>query len=264
MNNIPVVILCGGTGTRLREMTELTPKPLIPIGGKPMIWHIMKLYSHYGFNKFILALGYKQEQFKIYFRNFDVINYDTQILTGQWASRPPKITKQMNERWEVLLVDTGECTLKEGRIAQIGKYVEGDIFLLTYGDGIGNINIQTLLEFHNSKGKMVTVTGIHPASRFGELKHLNGIVQEFKEKPTDKKRLTNAGFFVCNRQILEHVIDDGLSEFENTIDRDIVENRELAVYAHEGFWRGMDTLKDMEELRDIWNTGKAPWKIWED
>lgn len=264
MNNIPVVILAGGTGTRLREMTELIPKPLIPIGGKPMLWHIMKLYSHYGFNKFILALGYKQEQFKIYFRNFDVINYDTQILTGQWAIKQPKITEQMNERWEVLLADTGEHTLKEGRIARIGKYIEEDIFFLTYGDGIGNIDIDMLLAFHTSRGKIITVTGVHPSSRFGELKHQNGEVKEFKEKPKEEGCLTSAGFFVCNRKILNYVTDDGLSDFENTLGSTIVPMRELEVFEHKGFWRGMDTLKDMEELRDAWNTGRAPWKVWKE
>lgn len=263
MNNIPVVILAGGTGTRLREMTELIPKPLIPIGGKPMIWHIMKLYSHYGFHKFILALGHKQEQFKLYFHNYDIINYDTLISTAQWIIKPPKILEQRKEQWHVLLVDTGEHTLKEGRIAQIGKYIDEDTFLLTYGDGIGNIDINALLSFHIRQNKMVTVTGISPVSRFGELKHQSGEVYSFKEKPTEDGCLTSAGFFVCNKKILNYLVDDGLSDFEATLGSTIVPMKELGVFEHKGFWRGMDTLKDMEELRDIWNTGTAPWKVWE-
>ena len=195
-----VVILCGGTGTRLKEQTEFLPKALIPIGGKPMIAHIMKWYAHYGFKKFILALGYKQEQFKIYFANYDIINNDVKVDIGRYRGNN---CYDYPDQWEVTMVDTGENTLKGGRLKRVEKYIEDDIFMMTYGDGIGDINIPELLVFHKSHGKMVTVTGVHSTSRFGEIHREGSKVISFTEKPADNNNLINGGFFVFEKKIFE-------------------------------------------------------------
>lgn len=254
--SIPVVILAGGTGTRLRDASELTPKALVSIGGIPMIIHIMRIYSHFGHNKFILALGYKQEAFKHYFYNYEIINNDVELEIGR-----PIIDYHIHgtngRGWKITLVDTGEHTLKGGRLKRIEKYITGDAFMCTYGDAVADINIKALIAYHVSHGKLATVTGIHPVSKFGEMKHEKGIVTEYAEKPHDDGCLTNGGFFVFNRKIFDYLVPDG--DLEVGPLECLAREGQLMVYHHNGFWRCLDTPKDLGELQQIWGQGKAPW-----
>ncbi|HPE06273.1 MAG TPA: sugar phosphate nucleotidyltransferase [Smithellaceae bacterium] len=254
-----VVILCGGTGTRLKEQTEFTPKPLIRIGGRPIIWHIMQHYSRHGFDDFVLALGYKQEAFKDYFCHYFENNYDIHLTAGC----PQRVIKAADStaynQWEITLSDTGENTLKGGRIKRIEKYMDGNTFMLTYGDAVSDINLTDLLKFHNKHRKMVTVTGVHPEPRFGELLHKDGAVISYREKP-DNENLVNGGFMVCEPAIFKYL--DIECDFEHGALEQIARMGELMVYPHDGFWKCMDTLNDMIELQRIWDSGKARWKTW--
>ena len=248
-----IVLLAGGTGTRLKEMTEFMPKPLIPIGGKPMITHIMDVYSHYGYNEFILALGYKQEVFKQYFAHYELINYDIRVdILQQKYLRYNKTND-----WIVTMSNTGEHTLKGGRLNRVKKYIKGDTFFLSYGDSIGNINIKELLEFHNSHGKMVTVTGIKPPPRFGEIHREGEKVISFDEKNSNSDCLINAGFFVCNTGIFGYLDDD--CDLEKGALEEIANDGEMMVYHHKGWWGCCDTLNDMIKLQSLWDSGDAPW-----
>lgn len=255
-----VVILCGGQGTRLREETEFRPKPMVNIGGRPILWHIMKLYSHYGFHDFILALGYKGEIIKHYFCNYELMNSDVTLELG----KPGKmILRPHNEvGWKIILADTGEKTLKGGRLKKVEKYLCDDIFMLTYGDGIADINLRDLLEFHQSHGKMATVTGISPTSRFGELKIRGGNVLSFREKPKNNGSLVNGGFFVLNKKILDLLTVSDECDLEAGIMEGIARRGELMVYKHSGFWACMDTIRDMDYLNSLWDEGKAEWRVW--
>lgn len=252
---IPVTILCGGTGTRLREQTELIPKPLIPIGPYPMVVHIMKIYARYGFKDFILALGYRQEQFKQYFSHIDILNNDVTITPGM----PIKYHHPIDYDWKVTLVDTGAESIKSQRLQRIQKYVVGSTFFMTYGDAVTDINLLDLLAYHRSHGKIATVTGIHPTSRFGEIKYDDiGHVIEFSEKPQDGC-ITSGGFFVFEQRIFEHLYD-GYDLEECTLVK-LAEMGELMIYKHNGFWKCMDNLKEMGELQQMWDTDNAPWAI---
>lgn len=255
-----VVILCGGTGTRLKEQTEFVPKPMVQIGGKPMVWHIMKHYAIYGHTDFILALGYKQEVFKHYFRHFVENNYDVRVTT----SYPPHmgvfdLEEVANNYWDIVLADTGENTLKGGRIKRIEKYSNNKPFMLTYGDAVSNVNLDKLLRFHESHGKMVTITGVEPEPRFGELLHANGIVSTFKEKPKGGA-LINGGFMICQPEIFGRLNRN--CDFEKGPLEQIAADGELMVYHHRGRWKCMDTLNDMIELQRLWDSGEAWWETW--
>lgn len=250
-----VVILAGGSGTRLREMTEFVPKPLIPIGGKPMIWHIMKLFAHYDHNRFVVALGYKQELFKQYFLQFDIINNDVFFADGIYQ------VQGALSGWDIILSDTGSETLKGGRLKRIEKYVSTDPFFMTYGDGIGNIDLEALLSFHFAHGKMVTVTGVHPAPRFGEILHKDGRVIDYREKFQDGT-LVNGGFYVLRKEIFNLLAPDEMCDFEAGLLEMLAQRGEMMVYEHNGFWGCMDTLYEMNQLDELWRKGKAPWKIW--
>jgi glucose-1-phosphate cytidylyltransferase len=254
-----VCILCGGTGTRLKEQTEFVPKPLIQIGGKPIIWHIMKHYAAYGFDDFILALGYKQEVFKNYFRHFFEYNYDISVSTGYPQGIVGGHQDDIFDNWNVILSDTGENTLKGGRIKRIQKYSNGNKFMLTYGDAVSNVNLGALVRYHNTHGKMVTITGVRPKPRFGELIHKNGSVISYREKPDDEN-LVNGGFMVCEPAIFDYL--DSECDFEHGPLEQIAAMGELMVYYHDGFWKCMDTLNDMIELQKIWDSGKVAWKTW--
>ena len=253
-----VVLLCGGTGTRLKEMTEYLPKPLIPIGGKPMITHIMKTYSHYGFSEFVLALGYKQEAFKQYFEHYDIINSDITIDIGiLFGGRKNHSDHSDIDDWTVTMSDTGEHTLKGGRLNRIKKYIKGDTFFLSYGDSIGDINIRELLDFHNKHGKMVTVTGVQHPPRFGEIQRDNNKVVSFSEKQSESECLINAGYFVMNTKIFDYLYDD--CDLEKGVLEQIATEGEMMVYHHKGYWGCMDTLSDMIKLQELWDSGKVPW-----
>lgn len=259
-----VVILCGGMGTRLREETEFKPKPMVQIGDKPILWHIMKIYMHYGFNEFILCLGYKGEVIKQFFYHYDLMNSDFTIEYDAEGKRiltrhsPPK------ERWKVTLVDTGIDTLKASRIKMVSKYIDGENFFATYGDGVADINLRELLEFHLSHGKIATVTGVSVASRFGELEIEGNRVVCFKEKVKNSSSFINGGFFVFNRKIFDYIPDTPYCELETDVLERLAHDGELMVYKHRGFWACMDTYRDYEYLNKLWKEKKAFWKVWKD
>jgi glucose-1-phosphate cytidylyltransferase len=259
--NMKVVILCGGAGTRLREETEFRPKPMVNIGPYPILWHIMKYYSQFGFKEFVLALGYKGDMIKNYFCHYELMNNDVTIELGQ----PEKtcIHYAHDEAgWKITLADTGEKSLKGARLKKVEKYIVGDTFMMTYGDGIADVDIGKLLAFHKAHGKLATVTGINIASRFGELKIDGDSVETFSEKPQDGKGFINGGFFVFSRKILDYLTTDDLCDLEVGPLERIAGEGQLMVYKHRGFWACMDTLRDMEYLNRLWDNGMARWKIW--
>jgi len=257
-----VVILCGGKGTRLKEETVVKPKPMVEIGGKPILWHIMKIYAHYGFKDFILCLGYKGEIIKQYFYNYEIINNDFTIELGRY-NKIQIHSSHSEEGWRITIADTGKNSLKGARIKRIEKYVDGDTFMVTYGDGIADINIKELLDFHLSHGKIGTVTGVRPPSRFGELKVESNKVVLFTEKPQVSTGLINGGFFVFNKRIFEFLSEDENCDFERGPLEKLARMGELMVYKHKGSWECMDTLRDVEHLNKLWAEGKAFWKVWE-
>lgn len=257
-----VVILCGGKGTRLREETEFRPKPLVLVGDKPILWHIMKLYSHYGYNDFVLCLGYKGDMIKQYFLNYDELTHD---FTLQLGSGKKNIFHHKNDtpHWNITFSDTGlECETGS-RIARIKKYLgEDEDFFLTYGDGVANVNIPALLAYHKEKNKTVTVTGIKPPNPFGVLEVEEGLVRTFAEKHQSKD-WTNGGFFVCNKKVFDYLDDSGACTFEQGPLGHLAHKNELAVYRHDDFWHCVDTLKHVEGLNAIYQKGARPWMVWE-
>lgn len=254
-----VVIMCGGTGTRLKEQTEFVPKPLIPIGGIPMVVHIMRLYAHYGFKDFVLALGYKQEAFKQYFAHYDLINNTAIVHTGH--SQPGHYHDYVDDGWKITMVDTGVNTLKGERLKMIEKYIIGDTFMLTYGDGVGNIDIRALLEFHKGHGKLATITGVLPTSKFGEITLIGNTVAAFKEKEISPREdyVVNAGFMVMDTKIFEH-LKPGM-DLETGLMSALVKLRSVMLYKHHGFWKNMDTLKDLQEFQEMWDEGDIKWRV---
>lgn len=246
-----VIILAGGTGTRMQEITEITPKALIPIGGKPMIWHIMQLYMAQGFDEFILALGYKQEMFKMYFSHYRDINYDVKMGFLNPVYYDDTYTPS------VILTDTGLSSLKGERLRQLKKYVKDDTFMLTYGDGVSNVNLNYLLSFHQKHGKIGTITGVHTASKFGDINRDPGNrVLQLREKPKSNS-LTNGGFMVFNKGIFDY-LDEGCDLEIGPLEK-LAADSELYVYEHRGFWQNADTMKDIGELQEIWDEGNPPW-----
>lgn len=257
-----VVILCGGLGTRIREETEYKPKPLVKIGTKPIIWHIMKIYSHYGYNDFVLCLGYKGELLKEYFYKYEVLNNDFTITLGN--SHNIQIHNTHTEAgWKITLVDTGLETLKGARLKRVENFIDSDIFMVTYGDGVSDININKLVDFHKKHGKTATITGVHPPARFGELMTDSQTVKTFSEKPQTTYGYINGGFFVFKREILNYLEDRDDYDLEYGVLEDLANKGELMMYEHSGFWHCMDNLRDMDLLNKLWNSGNAPWKIWE-
>lgn len=256
------VILCGGYGTRIRDVTENIPKPMIPVGGFPIIWHIMKYYSTYNYKDFILCLGYKSNVIKDFFLNYGASTRDFTIKLG--AERSIEYhTEAAEADWSVTLSETGLDTYTGGRVNRIKKYVEGDdCFMLTYGDGVGDINIDELIKFHKSHGKCVTLTGVRPPGRFGELEIENGKVYGFNEKPQTTEGRINGGFFVCNKEIFNYMVGDDSLVFEQEPMKRLVEAGELMMYKHDGFWQPMDTYREYSLLNSLYNKGDAPWKVW--
>jgi glucose-1-phosphate cytidylyltransferase len=255
-----VVILAGGMGTRISEETGIIPKPMIEVGGKPILWHIMKSYSHYGFNEFILCLGYKGYIIKEYFSHYVLHMSD---ITIDMKNNSTEILSSATEPWKVTLVDTGPNTMTGGRLKRIQKYVKDEPFMMTYGDGVGNVNIKELLAFHNSHNKYATITGVQPTGRFGALDlHEDNTVQSFYEKPSGDRTWVNGGFFVLRPEIFKY-IDSDSSTWEKEPLENLGKDRQLVAYKHAGFWKPMDTLRDKTELENMWQSGKAPWKVWE-
>ena len=255
-----VIILAGGWGTRLGQMAEVIPKPMVPIGGKPVLWHIMKIYSHYGFNNFIVALGVKGEVIKDYFLNFEVLSNDftVNLKTNEITYH----NKHDEAGWKVTLIDTGLNTLKGGRIKRIEKYLDDEINMLTYGDGVANINIQSLLEYHKNHNKTLTITGVNAPSRFGEIVEEGGKVQSFMEKPQMSVGIVNGGYMVFNRNLLEYLSQDENCDFEFGALEELAKAGEVMVYKHTGEWDCMDHERDVQYLNKLWNENKAFWKIW--
>jgi glucose-1-phosphate cytidylyltransferase len=255
-----VVILAGGYGTRLSEETEIKPKPMVEIGSKPILWHIMKIYSTYGFNDFIILLGYKGYVIKEYFANYFLHQSDVTINLG---SGEIEVHNNHSEPWRVTLIDTGIDTMTGGRIKRAKKYIGDEPFLLTYGDGVGNINIKKLIEFHKKHKRILTITSVQPDGRFGALDiGDDNEVLEFKEKPKGDGGWINAGFFVCESGVFDYIKGDE-TIFEDEPLKKLAKDGQLYTYKHTGFWKPMDTLRDKRELNRLWNSNKAPWKIWE-
>ena len=256
-----VVILAGGLGTRLMEETDSRPKPMVEIGGKPIIWHIMKMYENYGFNEFVICLGYKAQMVKNYFLNYFLNNSD---VTIQLDNGNIKVHLSNTESFVVTLVDTGLNTNTAGRIKRIQKYVEGDTFMLTYGDGVSDIDLHELLKFHKSKGKLATLTTIQLPGRFGNLEmNTEGDVLNFKEKPDNEGVWINGGFFVLEPGIFNYLKSDmDEIQWEKKPLIEIALNNQLSAYKHTGFWKCMDALRDRVELENLWANGNAPWKTW--
>jgi len=248
---VKVVILAGGAGTRLGEVTKIMPKPMVKIGGKPILWHIMKIYSHYGYNDFVICLGYKGNIIKKYFNSYKVKNPGANAETH-------KIGK---DSWKVALVDTGKDSLTALRIQKIRKYLGNEDFMLTYGDGVSNINIKKLVAFHENKKKLVTVTGVQPMGRFGALEiGKNCKVRSFNEKP--REGWINGGFFVLKPGIFNYFKKDENVLWEKEPVTRIVKANQVVVFKHNGFWQPMDTLRDKNHLDELWTSGKASWRIW--
>lgn len=254
------IILAGGFGTRLSEYTDLVPKPMVEIGGQPILWHIMNIYAHYGYNDFVVALGYKGEVIKDYFLNYYSLKSDFTIdLSNGSANYIQKKTMD----WKVTLVDTGSSSMTGGRVKRLKEFIGDETFMLTYGDGVANINIEKLVEFHRSHGKMATITAVHPSARFGELvisKDLN--VQSFKEKPQTTQGWINGGFFVMEPEFLDLIEGDTTVLEEEPLER-AAKAGELKAYLHDGFWQCMDTVRDRNVLEELWQNGKAKWNVWD-
>jgi glucose-1-phosphate cytidylyltransferase len=257
-----VVILCGGLGTRLKEETEFRPKPMVPIGGRPIIWHIMQIYAKYGHKDFILALGYKGEMIKEYFYHYELMNSDVCIEFG--AESKLTIYPRHDEvaGWKVTLVDTGETSLKGSRLKKLERFITQNEFLLTYGDGVSDIDLEALIKFHHSHGKIATLTGVSPASQFGEMKTDGNKVIKFREKPDSSGQLINGGFFIFNRRILDYLSLDDTCDLEIGALEHLASIGELMVFRHEGRWACMDTLRDTEFLNKLWSNNNAFWKTW--
>jgi len=263
IEEIPVVILCGGMGTRLREETERVPKPLVVVGEKPILWHIMKLYGHHGFRRFILCLGYKSWQIKEFFLRYREQVSDFTLELSRHSDHEPRFHNGVaDENWSVTCAETGLKTATGARLWRVRDYVDTETFMFTYGDGLGRVDIGALLDFHYEQGAVGTVTGVHPASRYGEMKVNSQRALEFNEKPTRADGFVSGGFFVFQRRFFDYLNDDPNLFFEHAPMQNLARDGELAVYRHQDYWLGMDTYRDLTELNDLWASGEAPWKVW--
>lgn len=261
-----VVLLCGGYGTRIRDVADDIPKPMIPIGGKPIIWHIMKTYATYGYNDFVLCMGYKSEVIKDFFINYELRSSDVTIKLGKKSEQIVSETNHDEDGWKITLAETGIKAMTGARVRRIKKYIGDDqYFMLTYGDGVGDIDIEALVAFHKSHGKMVTLTGVRPPGRFGEL----GIAEDgstitgFNEKPQASGGRINGGYFVCNREFLDILSDAEDLVLEQEPMKKLVDLRELKVFEHDGFWQPMDTSREYSLLNELYKNNQAPWVKWE-
>lgn len=255
-----VVLLAGGLGTRLSEETELKPKPMVEIGGKPILWHIMKIYSYYGFNDFVVLTGYKSHVIKEYFINYYNRYSD---ITVDMASNTVEVHKTRNEPWKVTMLYTGESTMTGGRIKRAQEYIGNEPFMLTYGDGVSDIDINALLDNHKKSGKLVTMTAVQLAGRFGALVIKDdNMITSFMEKPKGEESWINGGFFVCQPEVFDYIKDGDKTIFERAPLENLAKDKQLNAYKHIGFWQPMDTLRDKKELTEMWQSNKAPWAKW--
>lgn len=254
-----VVILAGGLGTRLSEETATKPKPMVEIGSRPILWHIMKLYSFYGINDFIICCGYKGYVIKEYFANYFLHMSD---VTFDMSDNSMKVHDQRAENWKVTLVDTGDTTMTGGRLKRVKPYVENDdTFCFTYGDGVGDIDIRASIDFHRSHGKLATLTATYPPGRFGALEINNKQINSFKEKPKGDGALINGGFFVLSPKVIDYINNDS-TIWEQEPLNNLANEGQLMAYEHQGFWQPMDTLRDKNHLEKLWTHNQAPWKVW--
>ena len=258
---IPTLILCGGFGTRLREETEYRPKPMVEIGGRPILWHIMKSYSVHGFTDFVLLIGYRGERIREYFLNYEAMHRDFTITLGQ-----PKSLKfhndQQDEAWRITIVDTGLHTMTGARVKRAASHIAGRRFMVTYGDGVADIDVRGLLRAHERSGRLATVTGVRPPSRFGELVVEGDRVAQFSEKPQMQEGFVNGGFFVFEPGALDYLSDDPGCVLEREPLERLTHDGQLTVFQHTGFWQCMDTYRDFQLLNQLWDSGKAPWRTW--
>jgi glucose-1-phosphate cytidylyltransferase len=253
-----VLLLAGGFGTRLSEETEIRPKPMAEIGGRPILWHIMKVYSHYGFNDFVILLGYKGYFIKEYFANYFLHQSD---VTIDLSTNAMKVHNNTSEPWKVTLLETGQDTMTGGRIKRAKDYIGREPFLLTYGDGVADIDLGKLVGFHQKNGKLVTMTAVQPEGRFGALETTGNRVDSFLEKPKGDGAWINGGFFVCQPEVLDYISNDD-TVFEQEPLQNLAKEGQLLHYRHDGFWKCMDTLRDKKVLNEMWSAGRAKWKIW--
>ena len=255
-----VVILAGGRGSRLSEETHLRPKPMVEIGNYPILWHIMKIYASYGFDDFVICCGYKGEMIKDYFTNYYMRTSD---LTIDMSNNSVEVHKKVNEPWKVTLVDTGLETNTAGRIMRVRKYLDNQPFMLTYGDGVSNVDINEVLKFHRENGKIATITAAKPAGRWGTIQISDnvGIVDTFQEKNKTEQSWVNSGFAVFEQGIFDYLVDESEQLEREPYDK-LVADRQIDAFKHFGFWHAMDTVNDRAVLEEYWSSGKAPWKIW--
>jgi len=256
---VKTVILAGGLGTRLAEETDVTPKPMVRIGGHPMLWHIMKIYSAQGFSEFIVALGYKSEDVKHYFLNYYYLRNDFTISV---ADGTVDVQNGGREDWRVHLVDTGVDTQTGGRMRRLAPLLQDGTFMLTYGDGVSDVDLRELVEFHRSNGKLATVTAVRPPARFGGLNFNGELVAEFTEKPQIGEGWINGGFFVLEPGVFAYLDEGDDTIWERKPLERLAEDGELVAFRHEGFWQCMDTLRDVRLLENLWESGEVPWKVW--
>lgn len=258
-----VIILCGGMGTRLRELTDLRPKPMVEVGGRPILWHIMKMYAHYGMTDFVLCLGYKGSTIKEYFLNYEAMNSDFTVELGRRNGVELHGAVHGECGWRVTLAETGERAMTGARIRRAAAYLEDDeTFAVTYGDGVTDADLSAVLRFHRSHNGLATLTGVRPPSRFGELAASEGRVTAFSEKPQVAQGLINGGFFFFERGFLDYLTDDDDCVLERAPLERCAADRQLFVYSHPGYWQCMDTLRDWESLQKQWEEGTAPWRVW--
>jgi len=261
MKKPDVVILCGGRGTRLSEETESKPKPMVEIGGRPILWHIMKIYAYYGYTRFILALGYKGDYIKRYFYDFRITSNDF-TLTMHPDHRPKIHNTHADAGWEITFVDTGVETLKGGRIKRVEKYIESDNFHLTYGDGVCNADINSLNKFHLSHKKIGTLTAVHPPSLFGEMSLNGDKIVEFIEKPQLGTGYINGGYFVFKKDLMDYLSSDPQCDFEFGPLQKLAKDDQFRAFKHNGFWQCMDNIRDRDYLNKLWDENNAEWKVW--
>jgi glucose-1-phosphate cytidylyltransferase len=256
-----VVILAGGFGTRISEESAIKPKPMIEIGEKPILWHVMKIYSSYGFNEFVICLGYKGFMIKEYFAHYFL--HQSDVTFDFTSNNEPVIHNQYADPWKVTLVDTGLDTMTGGRIKRIEKYIGKEQFMLTYGDGVSDVNIPHVIDFHNKNGKIATLTAVQPGGRFGMIEMQSDyIVSGFKEKPQGDGAWINGGFFVLEPAVFDFIPEDDSIIFEKEPLETLANRGQLAAFKHKGFWQPMDSLRDKNKLEELWQTNKASWKIW--